>query len=212
MRSFFSILTLLSSCVSDAVIEDDSVTLAEIGHHMSAQDFFTNAEIFVSVRFEDMIENSAHLQQVTPFITQDIQAVSVSDILSDSEGADYLQNTLIGAATMVKKRESSFQSFAMLFQVNRLLSENQILMQEIQALKTTGHTTRFDGLVFKKANITTLYTFQGCDGIAECVVNEIIELFDQTCTRRSDSAVNTIRRFVKFLLENVRIFFLYFGI
>jgi hypothetical protein len=93
-------------------------------------------------------------------------------------------------------------------------------VRELQSLKSTGigGMGRFDTLVFKKTNINTRHVFEGGDGIPPSnflsannlsylifpvSLNELVEVFDQNCTRRNEIATNTLRRFVKFLLENV---------
>lgn len=79
------------------------------------------------------------------------------------------------------------------------------MVRELQSLKSTGvgGMGRFDALVFKKTNINTRHIFEGGDGIPPVCLNDLVDIFDQNCTRRNEIATNTLRRFVKFLLENV---------
>ena len=101
-----------------------------------------------------------------------------------------------------------------LLQLNRLIFENRYLSRELQSLKAggaIGNGGRLETLNFKKTNITRQYYFNGSQDeegneIPKCVVNEHVELFDQNCSRRNESVVSTLRRFVKYLLENVSIF------
>lgn len=78
-------------------------------------------------------------------------------------------------------------------------------MRELNSLKSSGvgGMGRFDSLVFKKTNINNRHMFMGGDGIPPICLNDLVEIFDQNCTRRNEMAINTLRRFVKFLLENV---------
>jgi hypothetical protein len=81
-------------------------------------------------------------------------------------------------------------------------------VRELQSLKSTGvgGMGRFDSLVFKKTNINTRHVFEGGDDIPPVCLNDLVDIFDQNCTRRNEIATNTLRRFVKFLLENVSTF------
>lgn len=63
---------------------------------------------------------------------------------------------------------------------------------------------RFDSLAFRKRNVTREYIYPGDSfGIPEVNFATTIDRFDLNAIRRNEGAVNTLRRFVKFLLENV---------
>lgn len=82
--------------------------------------------------------------------------------------------------------------------------ENRYLVRELHCMKTQQQGPhRFDNLVFKKLNITAQYIFPGTSEIPAINVNTLVDAFDQNSTRRHDTAFNTLRRFVKYLLENV---------
>ncbi|KAI6207292.1 hypothetical protein M3Y99_01851400 [Aphelenchoides fujianensis] len=138
-------------------------------------------EIGSHIASQDFASN-AEIISATPLLTMDIQAVDVIDIYNNPMEQPDLQNTLAGFAIMV----------------NRLIFENRYLLRELQALKSSGGgigMSPFDALVFKKSN--------GGDGIPPVCLNNLLEIFDQNCTRRNETAVHTLRRLVKFLLENV---------
>lgn len=90
--------------------------------------------------------------------------------------------------------------------MNRLLAENRYLHKEIQALKTNytqEGVNRFNNLVFRKRNIQKTYYYHGNNLIDACNLNELIKNFDLNATRKNESAIATLRRFIKFLLEKV---------
>lgn len=97
--------------------------------------------------------------------------------------------------------------------MNRLLSENRLLYREIQSLRASfsaESVNRFDQLVFRKHNIKHEYVYAGDEyGIPEINLSAIADRFDLNAVRRNEGAINTLRRFVKFLLEQAS--FLYFS-
>lgn len=158
----------------DAIVEEDAVPLKDIGQHAREQDFSTNAEII----------------NATPVITMDIPAVDVIELLNTETSGEDLRNTLAGMALMI----------------NRLVFENRYLVRELHNLKsnpTQSGAHRFDMLHFKKINIINSYDFNGSDDIPACNLNSLVDNFDQNSTRRNDTAINVLRRFVKYLLENI---------
>ncbi|KAI6203300.1 hypothetical protein M3Y94_00540400 [Aphelenchoides besseyi] len=155
---------------------EDAVQFEQIGSHVERQNFSSNAELI----------------NVTPLLTSSIPAVSMLEFVGNglpNEITPHIRNTLVGLAVMT----------------NRLIFENRYLDRELQALKKTNSRDResqFDDLVFKKELIRREYVFPGGDEIPAKCLNDIVDDFDQNSARRNENALNTIRRFVKYLLEH----------
>ncbi|KAI6215767.1 hypothetical protein M3Y94_00423200 [Aphelenchoides besseyi] len=158
----------------DAIMEEDAVSFRQIGSFIESQVYLSNAEIVNEI----------------PIITRDIQSVDMMELFTSDLTAENLAHTFAGCAAMI----------------NRLMFENRYLARELEALKTSGSgsgMSPFDALVFKKSNVTRPHYFNGEDGIPSCKLKTLIEVFDQNCTRRNELAINTLRRFVKYMLENI---------
>jgi hypothetical protein len=86
-----------------------------------------------------------------------------------------------------------------------LISENAFLTEELRAIRssTVAEKVCFDSLVFKKANIRNYYEFEGADDIPAMSLNELVNSFDPSSTRREQLALKILRRFIKHLFENV---------
>ncbi|KAI6189127.1 hypothetical protein M3Y98_00429000 [Aphelenchoides besseyi] len=154
----------------DAIVEEDGVSLREIGSYVASQGFSSDLEIV----------------NVTPQMTSGITSINVMEILTNEINGEDLNHTLAGCAMII----------------NRLMFENRYLAKELQELKASGTgigLTCLDGLVFKKSNINQEYIFNSSeDGIPSCRLNDLVEVFDQNCTRRNEPAANTLRRLMKF--------------
>ena len=154
---------------------DDGVSLQDLGNHIRAQNYNLNI---------DITENIPHL-------TEDISSLDVIDALN----CESLNETQI---------KDSFAALCLM--INRLMAENRYLLKEIQALKTNYSregVNRFNNLVFRKRNIEHQYTYPGTNMIPTCNLNELIKNFDLNTTRKNEGSINTLRRFVRFILENV---------
>ncbi|KAI6215683.1 hypothetical protein M3Y94_00413300 [Aphelenchoides besseyi] len=158
----------------DAFVIEDAVSLRQIGSFIESQDFLSNAEIVNEI----------------PNLTRYIQAVDVLELYRVDLTAENVAQTFAGCAAMI----------------NRLMFENRHLARELQALKMSGSgsgMSPFDALVFKKSNVRDKYYFHEEDGIPSCELKKLMDVFDQNCTRRNELAINTLRRFVKYMLENI---------
>uniref|UniRef100_A0A915EI59 Uncharacterized protein n=1 Tax=Ditylenchus dipsaci TaxID=166011 RepID=A0A915EI59_9BILA len=160
----------------ELLIADEGVSARDIGQFVRQTNFHTNIDIF----------------EHTPQITADVSCLDVLDMLSDNQmdGLE-LRNTLAGMCVMM----------------NRLILDNRYLLQELQSTRNSypeGGINRFDNLVFKKRNIANAYIYPGDDqGIPQANLNKIADTFDLNGIRRNEGAINTLRKFVKYLLENI---------
>ncbi|KAI6178629.1 hypothetical protein M3Y98_00521300 [Aphelenchoides besseyi] len=172
---FYNDQKYASTC--DEPIEEPTVPLEEIGSYIKTQNFSSNAEII----------------NVTPHLTTDIPAVSVLEFVGNGREDAYtpdINTTIAGIALMA----------------NRLMFENSYLMRELQALKRTDNRnleSLFDNLVFKTELIQREYVFPGAHGIPAKCLNDILKDYDQSYSRRAESTMGTVRRFVRFLLEHI---------
>ncbi|CAD5206895.1 unnamed protein product [Bursaphelenchus okinawaensis] len=160
--------------VSEAIVEEEAISFRDIGQHARDQGFTSNAEII----------------NATPIITMDVPAIDVMELFNSTQSGEDLKNSLAGIGLMV----------------NRLIFENRYLVRELHCLKSNGNMNpahRFDSLVFKKVNVVNEWIYPGTPEIPLRNINDLIDNFDQNSTRKNDTAVNTLRRFVKYLLENI---------
>lgn len=152
---------------------DDSVSPIEIGSYVQGLGLSANLE----------------LMEVLPDLTNEINSLDVTDLLSVPMTANNVRHTLAGLCTVI----------------NRLLLDNRFLMRELASVKsgTFPNLSRLERYEFRKRLIRSIYVYPGGEGIPSVNLNEIVNKFDQTTIRRGENALATIRRFVRFLLEAV---------
>ncbi|KAE9552900.1 hypothetical protein FO519_003885 [Halicephalobus sp. NKZ332] len=152
---------------------DDSVSPIEIGSYVQSLGLSANLE----------------LMEVLPDLTNEINSLDVTDLLSVPMTASNVRHTLAGLCTVI----------------NRLLLDNRFLMRELASVKsgTFPNLSRLERYEFRKRMIRSMYVYPGSEGIPPSNLNDIVSKFDQTTIRRGENALATIRRFVRFLLEAV---------
>ncbi|KAI6215668.1 hypothetical protein M3Y94_00411800 [Aphelenchoides besseyi] len=158
----------------DAFVIEDAVSLRQIGSFIESQDFLSNAEIVNEI----------------PNLTRYIQAVDVLELYRVDLTAENVAQTFAGCAAMI----------------NRLMFENRHLARELQALKMSGSgsgMSPFDALVFKKSNVTRSHYFKEEVEIPSRELKDMVGGFDENGTPLNDITTNTLRRFVKYMLENI---------
>ncbi|CAD5210126.1 unnamed protein product [Bursaphelenchus xylophilus] len=158
----------------EAIVEEEAISFRDIGQHAKDQGFTSNAEII----------------NATPIITMDVPAIDVMELFNSVQNGEDMKNTLAGIGLMI----------------NRLIFENRYLVRELHCLKSgnvLNPAHRFDSLLFKKVNVINQWIYPGTSEIPPINVNSLVDSFDQNSTRKNDTAVNTLRRFVKYLLENI---------
>ncbi|KAH7721541.1 hypothetical protein AAVH_11002 [Aphelenchoides avenae] len=160
----------------EVIVEDEGTLPSEIGRYVRSLNFPTNIDVLANMNA----------------LTEDITSLDVLGALSSSLTAEQIQNSLAGMCLMI----------------NRLLQENRMLMHDVQSLRANCACNaavgpaRLDALVFRKRNIVRQYLYPGDGGLPPADFNKLAENFDLGTTRRNEGTVNTLRRFVKYILEN----------
>uniref|UniRef100_A0AC35FXZ3 Uncharacterized protein n=1 Tax=Panagrolaimus sp. PS1159 TaxID=55785 RepID=A0AC35FXZ3_9BILA len=160
--------------VGQTYVMDDSVSPREIGAYVESLAPTSNYDIM----------------EVLPDLTNEIPSLDAYDPLVTNLTAGDVKNTLVGLCVMV----------------NRLLQDNRFLLRELAAIKSGSYSnsiSRMERYDFKKRLIRGPYIFHGTAEIPKCDLMTIVTQFDLAQHRRTETSLGTIRRFVRFLLENV---------
>uniref|UniRef100_A0A914YXE5 Uncharacterized protein n=1 Tax=Panagrolaimus superbus TaxID=310955 RepID=A0A914YXE5_9BILA len=160
--------------VGQTYVMDDSVSPREIGAYVESLAPTSNYDIM----------------EVLPDLTNEIPSLDAYDPMVTNLTSGDVKNTLVGLCVMV----------------NRLLQDNRFLLRELAAIKSGSYSnsiSRMERYDFKKRLIRGPYIFQGTAEIPKCDLMTIVTQFDLAQHRRTETSLGTIRRFVRFLLENV---------